>query len=78
MSVFRKCLGRMLCGWVSPLVQVMFLVLGLFGLVLLKLRLWMLISSVVDPFLAEVWPWQGECFVSGRQACWSQGSEGSW
>ena len=35
--------------------ELMFLVPGLFGLVLLKLRLLMLISLVVDPFLAGVW-----------------------
>ena len=31
MSVFSRCFGRMLFGWMSPLMQVMFLVLGLSG-----------------------------------------------
>ena len=66
MSVFSICLGRIPCSWINPLMQVMFLVLGLFGLVLLRLRLLMLISSVVDPFLAEVWSLAGvvHCFGS--------------
>ena len=38
-----------------PLMQVMFLVHGLFGLGLLRLHLLMLIISVVDPFLPGVW-----------------------
>ena len=31
MSVFKICLGRMPCSWMSPLMPVMFLVLGFFG-----------------------------------------------
>ena len=36
MSVFSSCLGRMLYSWKSLLVLIMFLRLGLFGLVLLR------------------------------------------
>ena len=46
MNAFSSCLGRMLCGWMSLLMQVMSLVHGLCGLLLLRLRLLMLISSV--------------------------------
>ena len=37
MSVFSLCLVRVLCSWMSPLMQVMFLVHGLSGLGLLRL-----------------------------------------
>ena len=47
MSVFSVCPVRMLCSWMSPLMQVMFLVHGLSGLGLLRLRLLMLFGSVV-------------------------------
>ena len=79
MSVFSSCLVRMLCSWMSPLVQVMFLLLGLSGPGLLRLHLLMLISLVVDPFL--VWGLVlGRVSAScrGRQAWWSQGSESTW
>ena len=49
MSVFRLCLVRTLCCWMSPLLQVIFLVLGLSGLGLLKLHMLMLFVSVVVP-----------------------------
>ena len=48
MSVVSSCLIRMLCSWMSPLMQAMFLVHSLSGLGLLRLHLLMLISSVVD------------------------------
>ena len=51
----KTCLAKMLYSWMSPLMQVMSLVHGLSGLMLLRLRLLMLISSVVDPFLTGVW-----------------------
>ena len=46
MNVFSLCLGRMLFSCMSLLMQVMSLVHGLSGLVLLKLRSLTLISSV--------------------------------
>ena len=75
MSVFRICLVRMLCGWMSPLMQVMFLVHGLSGLGLLRLHLLMLVGLVVDPFLVGVlFLAKGESFVSYCSTC----SEGTW
>ena len=60
MSFFSYRLGRMLFCWMSPLILVMFLVLGLSGLVLLKLRLEMLIG-----FVGPI-PWRG--LVLGRES----------
>ena len=57
MSVFSLCLGRMLHSW---MMQVMSLVHGLSGLVLLRLRLLTLTSSVGVLFRLEVW------FLGGR------------
>ena len=51
MSVFSLCLVVMPCCWMLPLLLVMFLRLGLFGLALLSLHLLMLISLVVVLFL---------------------------
>ena len=46
MSVFSLCLGRMLYSWMRLFMQVMSLVHGLSGLVLLRLRLLTLTSSL--------------------------------
>ena len=54
-SVSSSCLVRMLFCWMSPLVLMMFLELGLSGLGLLRLHLLMLIGLVVGPFLLGVW-----------------------
>ena len=54
MSVSSLCLDKMLCTWMSPLMQVMFLVHGLSGLGLLRLQVLMLNILVVDPFLVGV------------------------
>ena len=78
MSVFSSCLGRMLYSWMSLLMQVVSLVLGLSGLVLLRLRLLTLTSSVGSYSEQRFGSWAGECFVQGCQAWWSQGTEGSW
>ena len=50
MSVFSLCLVVMFYCWMTPSLMVMFLGLGLFGLVLLSLLLLMLIGSVVVLF----------------------------
>ena len=48
-----------------PLLLVMFLGLGLFGLVLLSLHLPMLIGLVVVLFLVEAWFWVGVVLLLG-------------
>ena len=49
MSACSLCLVRMLCSWMGPLMQVMFLVHGLSGLVLLRLLLLTFIGSAGGP-----------------------------
>ena len=66
MSVFSSCLVRMLCSWMSPLMQVMFLVRGLSGLVLLRLHLLMVIVLVVVLFLVGVWSLVGGALLFRR------------
>ena len=53
MSVFSLCFVVMPYCWMTPSLMVMFLGLGLFGLVLLSLHLLMLIGSVVVLFLVR-------------------------
>ena len=65
MSVFSLCLVMMPFCWMLPLLLVMFLGLGLFGLVLLSLHLLMLIDLVVVLFLVRIWFWVGVVFLLG-------------
>ena len=71
MSVFSLRLGRMLYSWLGLLMQVMSLVHGLSGLLLLRLRLLTLTSSVAVLFRAEVWFLGEGVLCSGL---WSQGN----
>ena len=64
-SVFNLCLVMMPCCWILPLLLVMCLRLGLFGLVLLSLHLLMLICSVVVLFLVGVLFWVGVVLLLG-------------
>ena len=51
-------------------------------------RAWLVWSSAAETALVDAHQfsggpipgraWQGECFVPGRQAWWSYGSEGTW
>ena len=55
MSVFSICLGMTLCSLTSLSVLTMFLVLGLPGLVLLRLRSLMLFGLVAVLFPVGAW-----------------------
>ena len=65
MSVFSLCLVVMPYCWMTPSLMVMFLGLGLFGLMLLSLHFLMLIGSAVVLFLVGVWFWVGVVLLLG-------------
>ena len=59
MSMSNLCLVKVLYNWMSLLVRMMFLWLGLSGLGLLSQRFLMLIGLVVGPFLPGYRFWKG-------------------